>query len=53
MYIYMYIYFLVDSVYISSFGRRKSWLVPVQFLIGAFLFVLSYKINALLGESGM
>ena len=25
---------LVDSVYISRFGRRKSWLVPVQYLIG-------------------
>ena len=25
---------LVDSVYIARFGRRKSWLVPVQYLIG-------------------
>ena len=25
---------LVDSVYVTRFGRRKSWLVPVQYLIG-------------------
>jgi PAT family acetyl-CoA transporter-like MFS transporter 1 len=30
---------LVDSLYIARFGRRKSWLVPVQYLIG------EYKIN--------
>ena len=27
---------LVDSVYIARFGRRKSWLVPVQYLIGKY-----------------
>ena len=25
---------LVDSVYLKMFGRRKSWLVPIQTLIG-------------------
>ena len=25
---------IVDSCFIKSFGRRKSWLVPVQYLIG-------------------
>ena len=25
---------LVDSLYSSQFGRRKSWLVPAQYLIG-------------------
>ena len=43
------IFFAVDSVYIQSFGRRKSWLVPVQYMIGIFLFILSYKISALIG----
>ena len=42
-------YFTVDSVYVKSFGRRKSWLVPVQYMIGIFLFILSYKISALIG----
>ena len=25
---------LVDSVYVARFGRRKSWLVPTQYLLG-------------------
>jgi PAT family acetyl-CoA transporter-like MFS transporter 1 len=25
---------IVDSVFISRFGRRKTWLVPIQYLIG-------------------
>jgi len=32
---------LVDSVYFPAFGRRKSWLVPTQYLIGMFMFILS------------
>ena len=28
---------LVDSLYIKAFGRRKSWLVPVQYLIGFYM----------------
>ena len=32
---------LVDSVYLPAFGRRKSWLVPTQYLIGVFMFILS------------
>ena len=32
---------LVDSVYLPAFGRRKSWLVPTQYLIGIFMFILS------------
>ena len=25
---------IVDAVYLSAFGRRKSWLVPIQYVIG-------------------
>ena len=32
---------IVDTAYFSWFGRRKTWLVPVQYLIGIFLLVLS------------
>ena len=42
---------IVDSVYNKRFGRRKSWLVPTQYLIGLFMFVLSFHINDLLGEA--
>ncbi|XP_027219891.2 acetyl-coenzyme A transporter 1 [Penaeus vannamei] len=41
---------LVDSVYFQKMGRRKSWLVPAQYLIGFFMLILSSNINTLLGE---
>ena len=41
---------IVDSVYLSAFGRRKSWLVPTQYLIGIFMLVLAQYIPALMGE---
>lgn len=28
---------IIDSLYIERFGRRKSWLIPIQFLIGIFM----------------
>eukprot|EP00794_Sanderia_malayensis_P015254 gene15254-16828_t len=36
---------MVDSVYVKSIGRRKTWLVPTQFLIGFFMLTLSMKID--------
>merc|ERR1719447_1071468 len=41
---------IVDSLYVASFGRRKTWLVPVQYLIGVTMFVLSVKVEDYLGE---
>lgn len=35
---------VVDSLYIFKFGRRKSWLIPVQFLIS--IFMLSFASSA-------
>jgi PAT family acetyl-CoA transporter-like MFS transporter 1 len=32
---------IVDAAYFSKIGRRKTWLVPVQYLIGIFMLVLS------------
>ncbi|KAL3862609.1 hypothetical protein ACJMK2_008565 [Sinanodonta woodiana] len=40
---------LVDSVFIKWFGRRKTWLVPTQYLIGIFMLVLSSYVNTFLG----
>lgn len=42
---------IVDTAYFSSFGRRKTWLVPVQYLIGIFMLVLSRHIEELMGEN--
>ncbi|XP_046678576.1 acetyl-coenzyme A transporter 1-like [Homalodisca vitripennis] len=37
---------IVDAVYSSRFGRRKSWLVPAQYIIGITMLCLSYRANA-------
>jgi len=42
---------IVDSCFIKSFGRRKSWLVPIQYLIGVTMYVLSLNVNYYLGDS--
>ena len=34
---------LVDSLYLKRFGRRKSWLVPTQTLIGKAYFKCTLK----------
>ncbi|XP_061493098.1 acetyl-coenzyme A transporter 1 [Rhineura floridana] len=41
---------LVDAVYFRSFGRRKSWLVPTQYILGLFMMYLSVQVDSLLGE---
>ena len=42
----------VDTYYVKSFGRRKSWLVPIQILTGLFMiFVGAGNINEWMGES--
>jgi len=42
---------LVDSVYVARFGRRKSWLVPVQYLIGIMMLVVSQFVHPMLGDN--
>lgn len=39
---------LVDALYLSKFGRRKSWLVPTQYLLGLFMLYLSFTVDSLL-----
>jgi len=41
---------VVDSLYSSKFGRRKSWLVPSQFCIGFTMIFLSYFVDSLMGD---
>ena len=43
---------VVDSIFSRTFGRRKSWLVPVQYAIGIVMIFLSYSVNGLLGDEG-
>ncbi|XP_058789178.1 acetyl-coenzyme A transporter 1 [Phymastichus coffea] len=41
---------IVDSVFISKFGRRKTWLIPIQYLMGIFMLFLSNYIDYWLGN---
>ena len=41
---------MVDSVYVKRFGRRKSWVVPMQLLVGAVLISLSSSLELLLAS---
>ncbi|KAF6385035.1 hypothetical protein mRhiFer1_008861 [Rhinolophus ferrumequinum] len=42
---------LVDAVYLRNFGRRKSWLVPTQYVLGLFMIYLSTQVDHLLGNT--
>ena len=42
---------IVDSLYIYKFGRRKSWLIPVQLLLSIFLLCFASSSKSLV-ESG-
>ncbi|PAA71923.1 hypothetical protein BOX15_Mlig017016g2, partial [Macrostomum lignano] len=42
---------LVDSIYSARFGRRKSWLIPVQFGLAAAMTTLASYTDWLLGEN--
>ncbi|GAB0193798.1 acetyl-coenzyme A transporter 1 [Grus americana] len=41
---------LVDAVYLRGFGRRKSWLVPTQYILGLFMIYMSTQVDVLLGD---
>ena len=41
---------IVDSLYSSRFGRRKSWLIPAQYGIGFTMIFLSFFIGGLMGD---
>lgn len=41
---------IVDSLFWARFGRRKSWLIPTQYLIGLFMLILSVYVDHWLGD---
>ncbi|CAM1323485.1 SLC33A1 (predicted) [Pycnogonum litorale] len=41
---------IVDSLYSTRFGRRRTWLVPTQYLIGLFMLILSAYVDELFGD---
>lgn len=42
---------IVDSLYSHRFGRRKTWLIPTQYLIGIFMLFLSTYVDQWLGNA--
>nr|CAG4639950.1 EOG090X04K8 [Daphnia pulex]SVE84813.1 EOG090X04K8 [Daphnia pulex] len=43
---------IVDSLYSARMGRRKTWLVPVQYLLGIAMLFLSTKVDQYLDSEG-
>lgn len=41
---------IVDALYLSRVGRRKTWLVPAQYLLGIGMLLLSFRVDSWLGE---
>lgn len=44
---------LVDSLFSHRIGRRKTWLIPTQYLIGVFMLLLSSNVTRWLGSEGV
>jgi len=44
---------IVDAIYSVKMGRRKSWLIPMQYLIGIFMLVLSSRVNDMLDKASI
>ena len=42
---------IVDSVYFIKFGRRKSWILPSQFMISIFLIALAKPVLYIINEN--
>ena len=43
---------IVDAIWSSRFGRRKSWITPVQFISGVSLIYLGGRINEMMAAAG-
>ena len=41
---------IVDSIFLRKFGRRKTWLIPTQYLMGIFMLLLSNYVDHWLGK---
>lgn len=41
---------IVDSCFSTWFGRRKTWLIPTQYLLGIFMLLLSGSVDSILGS---
>lgn len=42
---------IVDAIYSQRFGRRKTWLIPVQYTMGLFMLYLSVHVQQWMNDS--
>lgn len=43
---------IVDSIFLKKVGRRKSWMVPIQYMLGAFMILFADYTKQLLDGDG-
>ncbi|KAI0367507.1 MFS general substrate transporter [Pilatotrama ljubarskyi] len=43
---------IVDSMFFPSIGRRKSWIIPMQLIIGTIMLAISYHSEELMSNPG-
>ncbi|CAA7259985.1 unnamed protein product [Cyclocybe aegerita] len=41
---------IVDSIFFKSFGRRKSWIVPMQIIVGSLMMYISFNVKRLMED---
>ena len=41
---------IVDSVFFRSIGRRKSWIIPMQIVIGSIMLIMSANAEELMNN---
>lgn len=41
---------IVDAVYFPSVGRRKSWIIPMQVIIGSMMLWMSFTVQELMNN---
>ncbi|KAJ7022070.1 acetyl-coenzyme A transporter 1-domain-containing protein [Mycena alexandri] len=41
---------IVDSVFFESIGRRKSWIIPMQLIVGSIMLYLSLNVQVLMDD---
>lgn len=42
---------LVDAMFVQRFGRRKTWLIPTQYIMGIFMLYLSGHVEHWLDDN--
>ncbi|KAI0762568.1 MFS general substrate transporter [Fomes fomentarius] len=43
---------IVDSIFFRSIGRRKSWIIPMQLIIGTTMLAMSFQAEELMNNPG-